>query len=101
MQNIINIIPKFFKNKYVILILLFIAWIIFLDDYNLIKQNKMKKRVDALKKQKEFYITEKRKDSTNLLKLKNDSIYQEKFAREKFLMKKDNEDIFIIRKEKK
>ena len=36
-------------------------------------------------------------DSTELSRLKNDSEKQEKFAREKFLMKKDNEDVFIIR----
>ena len=63
----------------------------------MIKQKKIKKRVDELKRQKNFYINETRKDSHNLYKLMNDSIAQEKFAREKFLMKKENEDIFIIR----
>ena len=64
-------------------------------------QNKMKNNVDDLKEQKEFYISEIKSDSTELSNLKNDSEEQEKFAREKFLMKKDNEDIFIIREEKK
>ena len=40
------------------------------------------------------------KDSTELYHLKNTKKQQEKFAREKFLMKKDNEDIFIIRAKK-
>ena len=97
LQNIINLLPKPLRNKYLILLLLFIFWIIFLDDYNLINQNKMKNNVDDLKEQKEFYISEIKSDSTKLFKLKNDSDEQEKFAREKFLMKKDNEDIFIIR----
>ena len=96
-RNIINLLPKPLRNKYLILLLLFIFWIVFLDDYNLINQNKMKNNVDDLKEQKEFYITEIKKDSTELFNLKNDSSKQEKFAREKFLMKKDNEDIFIIR----
>ena len=61
----------------------------------------MKNNVDDLKEQKEFYISEIKSDSTELFKLKNNSEEQEKFAREKFLMKKDNEDIFIIREEKK
>ena len=100
-RNIINLLPKPLRNKYLILLLLFIFWIVFLDDYNLIDQNKMKNSVDELKKQKEFYLSEIKSDSTELSNLKNDSEEQERFAREKFLMKKDNEDIFIIREEKK
>ena len=97
LRNIINLLPKPLRNKYLILLLLFIFWIVFLDDYNLINQNKMKNNVDDLKERKEFYISEIKSDSTELSNLKNDSEEQEKFAREKFLMKKDNENIFIIR----
>jgi cell division protein DivIC len=100
-QDIINDLPKPLRNKYLIFFLLFIFWIIFLDDYNLINQNQMRSKVDDLKDQKEFYITEIKKDSTELSNLKNDSSKQEKFAREKFLMKKDNEDLFIIRKKER
>ena len=96
-QNIINLLPKPLRNKYFIILLLFIFWIIFLDDYNLINQVKMGDNVDNLKEQKEFYISEIKSDSTKLSNLRNDSEEQEKFAREKFLMKKDNEDVFIIR----
>ena len=97
-EDIIKALPKPLRNKYLVFFLLFIFWIIFLDDYNLINQNQMKSKVDNLKDQKEFYITEIKKDSTELFNLKNDSSKQERFAREKFLMKKDNEDLFIIRK---
>ena len=96
-RNIINLLPKPLRNKYLILLLLFIFWVVFLDDYNLINQHKIKNNVDDLKKQKEFYISEIKNDSVELFKLKNNSEEQEKFAREKFLMKKDNEDVFIIR----
>ena len=96
-RNIINLLPKPLRNKYLILLLLFIFWIIFLDDYNLITQNKMRNNADDLEEQKAFYISEIKSDSTELFNLKNDSEEQEKFAREKFKMKKENEDIFIIR----
>ena len=96
-QDIIKKLPKPLRNKYLILFLLFILWVIFIDDYNLINQSKIKNTVDDLKSQKEFYITEIKSDSTELHKLQNDPNEQEKFAREKFLMKKENEDIFIIR----
>ena len=100
LRNIINLLPKPLRNKYLILLLLFIFWIVFLDDYNLINQNKMKNNVDNLKGQKEFYISEIKSDSTELFNLKNNSEKQEKFARETFLMKKENEDIFILREDK-
>jgi cell division protein DivIC len=96
-QDIIKKLPKPLKNKYLILFLLFILWVVFIDDYNLINQSKIKNTVDDLKSQKEFYITEIKSDSTELYKLQNDPAEQERFAREKFLMKKENEDIFIIR----
>ncbi len=98
-RNIITLLPKPLRNKYLVLLLLFILWIIFLDDYNLIHQKKIKNNVDELKELKDFYISEIKSDSAELSKLKNDSNEQERFAREKFLMKKDNEDIFIIRED--
>ena len=96
-QDLIKKLPKPLRNKYLILFLLFILWVVFIDDYNLINQSKIKNTVDDLKSQKEFYITEIKSDSTELYKLQNDPAEQERFAREKFLMKKENEDIFIIR----
>jgi cell division protein DivIC len=96
-QDIIKKLPKPLRNKYLILFLLFILWVLFIDDYNLINQSKIKNTVDDLKIQKEFYISEIKSDSIELYKLQNDPAEQERFAREKFLMKKENEDIFIIR----
>ena len=101
LRNIINLLPKPIRNKYVITSFLFIFWILFLDEYNLINQNKRNIENDKLKEQKEFLSSEIKKDSTELSNLKNDSSKQEKFAREKFKMKKDNEDLFIIRKKRR
>ena len=96
-QDIIKKLPKPLRNKYLILFLFFILWVVFIDDYNLINQSKIKNTVNDLNIQKEFYISEIKSDSTELYKLQNDPAEQEKFAREKFLMKKENEDISIIR----
>ena len=100
-QDIIKKLPKPLRNKYLILFLFFILWVVFIDDYNLINQSKIKNTVNDLNIQKEFYISEIKSDSTELYKLQNDPAEQEKCAREKFLMKKENEDIFIIREEEK
>ncbi len=97
-KKFINRIPKPFKNKYILTLIIFIFWIVFIDDYNLIKQHKLKKKLKELEAQKEYYLSEIEKDSAELYLLQNNKEYQEKFAREKFLMKKENEDLFIIRK---
>ena len=97
-KKFISRIPQPFKNKYILTLIIFIFWIIFIDDYNLIKQHKLQKKLESLEEQKEYYLLEIEKDSTELYLLKNNKEYQEKFAREKFLMKKENEDLFIIRK---
>jgi len=99
-RNFINNIPKPFKNKYIITLVFFAFWIIFIDDYNLIKQYQLQKGVDELKNQKAYYISEIKKDSAEKYHLQNTKEEQERFAREKFLMKKDNEDVFIIRAKK-
>ena len=99
-RNIINRIPKPLKNKYILTLVFFAFWIIFIDDYNLIKQHQLQKNVDNLEDQKEYYLSEINKDSTKLYHLQNTKEEQERFAREKFLMKKDNEDVFIIREKK-
>tara|TARA_B100000768_G_C11219799_1_gene349973 strand:- start:304 stop:621 length:318 start_codon:yes stop_codon:yes gene_type:complete len=92
--------PKIFKNKYIITIVLFFIWILFVDDYNILKQYQLQKDVDKLEDQKSYYINEIRNDSIEKYNLQNTKEAQEKFAREKFLMKKDNEDVFIIRNKK-
>ena len=98
LKYLLKRLPKPLKNKYVVTVILFSLWILFVDDYNLINQNKIQNNVNELKKQKEFYIEEIKNDSIKLYKLRNDTHEQEKFARERFLMKKNNEDVFIIRR---
>ena len=94
-----NKIPRILKNKYFISSLVFILWVIFLDNYSLISQTKTYNKLEKLKKKKFYYEKEIEKDSIELYKLRNMEEEQERFAREKFLMKKENEDVFIIKKE--
>ena len=98
LKNLYEKTPSYLKNKYVIIILLFIVWIIFFDNYNLIRQSKIKKEIKQLEENKNFYTNEIKKDSTEYHELLNSDEKKEKFAREKFLMRKENEDVYIIRK---
>ena len=58
----------------------------------------MNKKIKNLEEKKFFYETEIKEDSIKLYNLKNIKEEQEKFAREKFLMKKEKEDVYIINK---
>ena len=98
LNNIIQKIPKPFRNKYIVVLLIFAIWILFLDNYNLISQYKMNKKIKNLEDKKIFYEAEIKQDSIKLYNLKNIKEEQEKFAREKFLMKKEKEDVYIINK---
>ena len=97
-NELIDKIPNYLKNKYLIAIILFIIWITFFDNFNIIKQTKIKKNIKQLEENKKFYIQEITKDSTEYYDLLNDAEKREKFAREKFLMKKEDEDVYIIRR---
>lgn len=92
-----NKIPDTFKNKYLIVIVLFSVWIVFLDEHNLIILNKRSNILQEKQDEKQLLTEEIKTDSNTLHSLNNDPEAIEKFARENFLMKKENEDIFIIR----
>ena len=90
-----NLLPHL-KNKYVIAILAFLVWIMFFDRNNFINQVRLVNTLHELNEQKDFFQREIRKDSIELHRLKTDTASLEKFAREKYLMKKENEDIYLI-----
>ena len=93
-------IPSLIKNKYSLTAISFIIWLVFFDSHNWIKQYELKKEIKSLEKEKKFYENEIYKDSVALHQLSTNPKTQEKFAREKFFMKKDNEDIIVIIDEK-
>jgi len=94
-------LPATLRNKYLITFVVFLVWIFFIDKFDIITQIKMNKEFKQLKEQQEFYKSEVEKDSTIIYNLNNNPEEQERFARERFLMKKDNEDLYIVREKKK
>ena len=93
-------LPTPLRNKYLITFIIFLVWIFFIDTFDIITQIKMNKNFKDLKEQQEFYKVEIEKDSIKIYNLNNNPQEQERFARERFLMKKDNEDLFIVREKK-
>ena len=94
------------KNKYLIAGIAFITWMLFFDRNDLMSQYEYRQQLNKLEAEKEFYTAESEKAVKDLTELTTDRGKLEKFAREKYLMKKDNEDVFVIiteepKKEKK
>lgn len=85
---------RFFTNSYVIILTIFLVWILFFDENTLLNRE-FNKEIKDLRSTIEFYKKEIEKDKKIIKQLK-DSLQLEKFAREKYLMKKDNEDVYII-----
>jgi cell division protein FtsB len=92
-------IPSFLKNKYAIAVLAFLFWMLFFDRNSVINQFGLLSSLKGLKQQKEYYTHELKSDSVALNTLMSSEEELEKFAREKYLMKRDNEDIFLIIRE--
>ena len=90
-------IIKLIANKYIITIFLFSIWMLFIDDYNLINKKATIEKINYLQERKKFLSNEIKKDSIKKVLLENNVNEQERIAREKYLMKKDDEDLFIIR----
>ena len=90
-----NLSIKFFKNSYVIIIIIFIIWMIFFDSNSILVHNELNNDINDLNNQKEYYKNEIERDNIELNQIKTDSGL-EKYAREKLFMKRDNEEIFII-----
>ena len=86
---------KFLSNKYVWVLLFFATWMIFLDNYSYFDHRLLNNQIDELEDNKKYYQEEIKKDQENIKKLKNPHQI-EKYAREKYYMKKDSEDIYII-----
>jgi len=95
-KHILDKILPILKNKYVLSLLVFLVWLTFFDQNNLIDRVKQLNRNEKLKKEKAFYIEKIKEDSTKLHQLKTNEENLEEFAREQYYMKKKDEDIYII-----
>lgn len=92
---------KILKNKYFITSAAFLIFIILFSQNNLIERFYSVHELNKLEKQKEYYQSIIKENSDKIKELKTDRESLEKFAREEYLMKKENEDLYIIKKEKK
>ncbi len=90
------ILEKVKRYKYLAIGLIILVYMSFFDVNSFQNHYKLNRVIKKLEKQKAFYKSEIAKDSVSLSELTSDGAHIEKFAREKYLMKRDNEDVFIV-----
>ena len=96
LNNFFNHIPSFLKNKYFIAFAAFCVIILFLDKNDVFTLISRKKELRELEKSKQYYTTQIAAERKESEALKTDPAAVEKMAREKYLMKRDNEDLFLV-----
>src|ERR1700712_1713689 len=89
---------KIVSKKYMIATMAFVLMMLFFDDNNIFLQLDRKHQLNNLQKSKAFYESEIASTQQTLNTLQSSPVSVEKFARENFLMKRNNEDIFIVDK---
>lgn len=89
-------IPKLLKNKYGIALVLFSTWMLVFDENNLYRQIKITVEYQKMKKERLYFEKEIQDNATGVKKLSDDPELLEKLARERYMMKKANEDVFLV-----
>lgn len=86
---------RFISNKYVLILLFFLVWMIFFDTNSYFIHKELNDDIKTLEESKEHYRQEIEMDKLFIDKMQ-DTNEVEKYAREKYYLKKENEDIYII-----
>ena len=90
-----NKFVKFFTNRYIIILIIFTVWMLFFDENSYLVHKEFDKEIEELEIAIDFYKKKIEEDKLTIKTLE-DSLQIEKFVREKYLMKRENEDIYII-----
>jgi cell division protein FtsB len=95
-KNFLSKIPFWIRNKYTITTLAFLIWLAFFDRNDLYSQYTYRQQLKGLEVDRDYYRAEIEKNKHDMEELMSDPDHLEKYARERYLMKRDNEDIFLI-----
>ena len=90
-----NKVFKIVSNRYFIIFISFVIWMVFFDENSFFVDRKFNKTIDKLEADKDYYLKEIEKDTNKINELEDPDKLDE-FARQKYNMKKENEYIFII-----
>lgn len=88
------------RYKYLIVLALFLLIIVFIDENSMINRFAQRREMNALREQIDDYTKQMEHDEAILRELSNDSLVLDRLAREKYNMKRDDEDVFIEKSRK-
>ena len=95
-MNLLSSIAAFLRNKYFLALTCFVAWMLFFDRDDVFTQLERKRELSQIKTSKAWYSKQIREDRNFSKDLQFNASAIEKLAREKYLMKRDNEDLYLI-----
>ncbi|HEX5024387.1 MAG TPA: septum formation initiator family protein [Agriterribacter sp.] len=95
-MTFIRNIPYWLKNKYSLSLIVFVVWLFFFDHNDVFVQMERTSELKQLQKGKAYYTEQIEQMRKELSELENDPASLERAARERYMMKKDNEDLFVI-----
>ncbi|MET0461810.1 MAG: septum formation initiator family protein [Chitinophagaceae bacterium] len=95
-MNLFSRIPSWLRNKYFVAIAVFAVIMLFFDKNDIFTQMGRKKQLRELEESREYYSDQISSERKELEQLKSNPGILEKYAREKYLMKRDNEDLYLI-----
>ena len=90
---------RFLRNKFFLATLFFVLWILFFDHNNFFQNRQYRSELKALTDNKKYYKEQIEKTKKEIELIKTSPLWTEKIAREKYLMKREGEDIFVIKED--
>ena len=101
-MKVLQRIPAWLRNKYVLTLIGFTIWMLFVDDRDFyVTYFKQRNELNALMISKQYYEQQISTTREELGQLKVNAATIEKYAREKYRMKRDNEDLFVVEQDSK
>lgn len=95
-MKLLSHIPSFLRNKYLLAGSAFVVWMLFFDRNDVFTQMERKKELQSMKEDKTYYSRQIEENRNFSKALQFNAVTIEKFARENYFMKKDNEDLYLI-----
>jgi cell division protein FtsB len=90
------IILKILKNKYLLVVIGLVFWLLYFDKNDVFTQFELISKCNKLNVEKDYYISEIENNKKEIVELQTNKKSLETFAREKYHMKRDNEDVFVF-----
>jgi len=95
-MKLLTQLPSWLRNKFFIAFAAFAVWMLFFDERDVFTMRHHRQELKELQQSKKYYTEQIDQERTVLESLKNNPATLEKYAREKYYMKRDNEDLFLV-----